>query len=57
MQLGAAAQVKSETIEDVVLRHSKRGMTVLRSYMSRDYCRQAARRILELEKGTILCWG
>lgn len=54
MQLGAAAQVKSETIEDVVLRHSKRGMTVLRSYMSRDYCRQAARRILELEKGTIL---
>lgn len=54
MQLGAAAQVKSETIEDVVLRHSKRGMTVLRSCMSRDYCRQAARRILELEKGTIL---
>lgn len=54
MQLGAEAQVKSETIEDVVLRHSKRGMTVLRSYMSRDYCRQAARRILELEKGTIL---
>ncbi|WP_230105037.1 DUF4392 domain-containing protein [Claveliimonas bilis] len=52
--MGAAAQVKSETIEDVVLRHSKRGMTVLRSYMSRDYCRQAARRILELEKGTIL---
>ena len=54
MQLGAAAQVKSETIEDVVLRHSKRGMTVLRSYMSWDYCRLAARRILELEKGTIL---
>lgn len=50
----AAAQVRNETIEDVVLRHSKRGMTVLRHYMDRDYCKQAARRILDLEKGTIL---
>lgn len=50
----AAVQVWNETIEDVVLRHSKRGMTVLRRYMDRDYCRQAAKRILDLEKGTIL---
>lgn len=50
----AAAQVTHETIEDVVLRHSKRGMTVLRHYMDRDYCRQAAKQILDLERGTIL---
>lgn len=50
----AAVQVTHETIEDVVLRHSKRGMTVLRHYMDRDYCKQAARQILDLERGTIL---
>lgn len=45
---------KQETIEDVVLRHSKRGMNVLRSYMDRAYCRQAAEKMLSLKKGTIL---
>lgn len=49
-----AALARQETIEDVVLRHSKRGMTVLRKYMDRDYCKKAAQQILALERGTIL---
>lgn len=49
-----AALAGQETIEDVVLRHSKRGMTILRKYMDRDYCKKAAQQILELERGTIL---
>ena len=43
-----------ETIEDVVLRHSRRGMTVLRGHMEADYCQKAARQLLALPRGTIL---
>ena len=49
-----AALAGQETIEDVVLRHSKRGMTVLRGYMDSDFCKRAAQQILNLESGTIL---
>ena len=49
-----AALAGQETIEDVVLRHSKRGMTVLRGYMDSDFCKRAAQQILDLERGTIL---
>ena len=49
-----AALAGQETIEDVVLRHSKRGMTVLRGYMDSDFCKRAAQQILNLERGTIL---
>lgn len=30
-----------ETVEDVVLRHSNRGMNILREYMEEDYCKKA----------------
>ena len=43
-----------ETIEDVVLRHSRRGMTVLRGHMEADYCQKAARQLLALPRRTIL---
>ena len=46
-----AALAGQETIEDVVLRHSKRGMTVLRGYMDSDFCKRAAQQILDLERG------
>lgn len=46
--------IRKETIEDVVLRYSKRGMNLLKPHMKKDYCRRAAEQILGLEKGTIL---
>lgn len=49
-----ASLAGKETIEDVVLRHSKRGMTVLRDHMEGDYCKKAAEQILALERGNIL---
>lgn len=42
-----------ETIEDIVLRHSKRGMNILREHMMDDYCRKAAGDILSWKKGKI----
>lgn len=47
-------QERTETIEDVVLRYSKRGMHILRRYMDDCYCRRAVEKILDLEQGTIL---
>lgn len=43
-----------ETTEDIVLRHSGRGMNLLREYLPKDYCTQAAREILSWKKGTVL---
>lgn len=43
-----------ETVEDVVLRHSNRGMNILREYMEEDYCRKAVEKLLSLEKGNVL---
>ena len=47
--MGAQAQaaqtkvnIKKETVEDIVLRHSKRGMTILRKYMCDFNCKRAA---------------
>lgn len=48
------AAKNKETIEDVVLRYSRRGMDVLRAYMDDTYCRRAAEKILALKKGTVL---
>lgn len=42
-----------EKIEDIVLRHSKRGMNILREYMREDYCKAAAEDILSWEKGNV----
>lgn len=43
-----------ETLEEIVLRHSHRGMTILKEYMNRNYCEQAAKRLLSLRRGTVL---
>lgn len=42
------------TIEDIVLRHSSRGMNILQKYLVPDYCRKAAADILNLKRGNIL---
>ncbi|MDY3918283.1 MAG: DUF4392 domain-containing protein [Candidatus Limivivens sp.] len=42
-----------ERIEDVILRHSMRGMTLLRDSMEENFCERAAGALLELEKGTV----
>lgn len=41
-------------IEDIILRHSQRGMDILKQYLPQDYCMQAAREIMSWQKGTIL---
>ncbi len=44
----------SVTIEDIILRHSRRGMTELRDCLPEHYCGSAAREILGWERGTVL---
>ena len=44
---------ESESIEDIILRHSNRGMSDIRFYLSEDYCTKAAREILSWEKGNV----
>ena len=40
-----------ESIEDIVLRHSGRGMNLLRRYIERDYIAAAARGLLRQRRG------
>lgn len=42
-----------EKIEDIVLRHGKRGMDILRKYLPGDYCSEAAEMILKWDRGTV----
>ena len=42
-----------EHIEDIILRHSQRGMTKLRPHMEADYCRQAAEEICSWKRGVV----
>lgn len=42
-----------ETIEDIILRHSKRGMDKLWSYLRFDFCKFAAEAIWNWERGTV----
>lgn len=42
-----------ERIEDIILRHSQRGMTKLRPHMEADYCRLAAKEIHSWKRGVI----
>ena len=44
----------TESIEDIVLRHSGRGMNILPNHLDSHYCRHAAQQILSLPRGTIL---
>lgn len=41
------------SIEEVILRHSDRGMNILRKYLDSDYCVKAAEKILSWEKGCV----
>lgn len=40
-------------IEDIILRHSGRGMDILREYMPENYCEKAVLALLDLPKGVI----
>lgn len=44
----------TESIEDIVLRHSGRGMNILQNHLDSHYCRHAAQQILSLPRGIIL---
>ena len=44
---------QSEKIEDIVLRHSGRGMDILRKDMQDDYAAKAAKMILSWDKGNV----
>lgn len=48
-----APSARADKIEDIVLRHSGRGMTLLRDYLEPDYCRRAAQSILALPRGVV----
>ena len=41
------------TIEDIVLRYSERGMKDIRPYVSTDCCHKAAKEILSWERGNV----
>lgn len=41
-------------IENLILRHSGRGMDILRPYLAEDYCTDAASAILRWKRGTVL---
>ncbi len=45
---------KFDEIDEIVLRHSQRGMTVLREHQEKRLCEKAAKMILSWEKGTVL---
>ena len=42
------------TPEEVTLRYSKRGMTLLKEYLQEDYCKRAAQKLLQAPKGNVL---
>ena len=44
---------ESETIEEIVLRHSQRGMNILKEYMPENNAENAAKLILSWQKGTV----
>ena len=39
--------------ESIILRHSGRGMNLLREYLPEDYCAEAAKEILSWPKGIV----
>lgn len=42
------------TPEEVTLRYSKRGMTLLKEYLQEDYCKRAAQKLLQAPEGNVL---
>lgn len=53
MDMCREEKYENETIEDIILRYSDRGMPDIRFYLSEDYCTKAAREILSWERGTV----
>ena len=49
----AGGRMEREGIEDIILRHSQRGMQKLRPHLPKDYCRQAAEEIASWERGVV----
>lgn len=47
-------QSSDDSIEDIILRYSGRGMTLLQKYLEPDYCAKAARQIFSLPRGNVL---
>lgn len=43
-----------ESIENIILRHSSRGMPMIREYLPEHYCAEAAREILNWRRGVVL---
>lgn len=41
-------------IEDIITRHSQRGMDILKKHMADNYCRSMARELLDLNSGCIM---
>ncbi len=46
--------MRQESIEDIILKYSRRGMPVLRELLPENYCLNAAEEILSWKKGTVL---
>lgn len=42
-----------ESVEQIILRHSKRGMNILKDFLPENYCTLAAKNILSWKKGNI----
>lgn len=42
-----------EKIEDIIMRHGRRGMDIIRTHLPENYCREAAEYILSWEKGNV----
>ena len=50
---GKSPESESYPIEDIILRHSKRGMQKLRPHLAKDYCRRAAAEIYSWKRGVV----
>lgn len=46
--------MRTDTIENIILHHSNRGMHLLREKLPENYCREAAQDILSWERGNVL---
>ena len=46
--------MRQESIEDIILKYSRRGMPVLRELLPENYCLNAAEEILSWKRGTVL---
>ncbi len=47
----------AETIEDIILDHDKRGMLALRPHLPADFCRQAAKYVMDHPGHTVIVTG